>query len=89
MIQVDLFWEVNIRQTNHNQKRKFLILVSFLKKKNCHTKISSIVTKTELTIVQNIIPSINNLVTKTDFNTKVTEIEGKFPDTANLATELH
>ena len=77
-------------QTDKSQSEKKILDTSELfEKTNGHTKISSRVTKTELTIVQNIIPSVNNLVTETDFNTKVTEIEGKIPDTANLATELH
>ena len=33
------------------------------------------------------IPDVTNLVKKTDFNTKVTEIEGKIPDISNLATK--
>ena len=35
-------------------------------------------TKTALTIVENKIPDVSNLVNKTDYNTKVTEIENKF-----------
>ena len=34
-------------------------------------------TKTALTIVENKIPDVSNLVNKTDYNTKVTEIENK------------
>ena len=33
------------------------------------------------------IPDVTNLVKKTDFNTKVTEIEGKIPDISGLATK--
>ena len=33
------------------------------------------------------IPDVTNLVKKTDFNTKVTEIEGKIPDVSSLATK--
>ena len=32
-------------------------------------------------------PAVTNLVKKTDFNTKVTEIEGKIPDISSLATK--
>ena len=33
------------------------------------------------------IPDVTNLVRKTDFNTKVTEIEGKIPDISSLVTK--
>ena len=33
------------------------------------------------------IPDTNRLVKKTDYNTKITEIEGKIPDISNLATK--
>ena len=33
------------------------------------------------------IPDVTNLVKKTDFNTKVTEIEGKIPDVSSLVTK--
>ena len=32
-------------------------------------------------------PDATNLVTKIDFNTKVTEVEGKIPDIGDLATK--
>ena len=31
----------------------------------------------------------SGLVKKTDYNTKITEIEDKIPDTTNLATKQH
>ena len=37
----------------------------------------NLATKTALTAVENKIPSVSNLVNKTDYNTKVTEIENK------------
>ena len=37
-------------------------------------------TKTALTAVENKIPSISSLVEKTDYDTKITEIEKKFTD---------
>ena len=52
-------------------------------KTNYNTKIpdiSNFVTKTALTTVENKIPSINKLVKKTDFNTKITEMEKKLTD---------
>ena len=39
--------------------------------------ISNLATKTALVTVENKIPSINNLVIKTDYNTKVTQTENK------------
>ena len=41
------------------------------------TDISNLATKAALTAVENKIPSVSNLVNKTDYNTKVTEIENK------------
>ena len=46
--------------------------------------ISSLATKSTLTVVKNKIPAVSILVKKTDFNTKVTEIEVKIPDVSNL-----
>ena len=40
-------------------------------------KISNLGTTTALTTVENKIPNVSNLVKKTDYNTKVTEIEKK------------
>ena len=42
--------------------------------------VSSLATKTTLTAVENKIPSVNNFVRKTDYNTKVTEVENKLTD---------
>ena len=39
--------------------------------------IANLATKTALTTVENKIPSINGLVKKTDYNTKITDIENK------------
>ena len=39
--------------------------------------ISNLATKAALTTVENKIPSVSNLVKKTDYNTKITEIENK------------
>ena len=48
--------------------------------------LSSLVTKSALTVVENKIPDISNLIKKTDFNSKVIEIEGKIPSLTVLAT---
>ena len=42
--------------------------------------VSSLATKIALTIVENKIPNVSNLVNKTDYNTKTTEIENKLTD---------
>ena len=42
--------------------------------------ISRLVTTSALTAVENKIPSASNLVNKTDYNTKITEIERKLTD---------
>ena len=42
--------------------------------------VSNLATKTALTAGQNKIPNVSNLVKKTDYNTKVTEIENKLTD---------
>ena len=40
-----------------------------------------------LKILENKIHDISGLVKKTDYNTKIIEIEGKIPDISNLATK--
>ena len=35
------------------------------------------------------IPDASSLVKKTDYNTKITAIEGQIPDVTNLATKPH
>ena len=42
--------------------------------------ISNLATKSALTAVENKIPSVSNLVNKTNYNTKITEIEKKLTD---------
>ena len=42
--------------------------------------VSSLATKTALTVVENKIPSVISLVKKTDYDTKITEIEKKLTD---------
>ena len=66
----------------------------WLKKSDFNTKVteiegkipdvSSLVTKSALTVVDNKIPDVSSLVKETDFNTNVTEIEGKIPDVSSL-----
>ena len=42
--------------------------------------ISGLVTNAALTAVENRIPDVSNLVKRTDYNTKIKEIEKKFSD---------
>ena len=41
------------------------------------SSITGLATTSALTAVENKIPDVNNLVSKTDYNTKISEIEGK------------
>ena len=74
--------------------KEILDVTSLVKKTDVNTKVteiegkipdvSSLVTKSALTVVENKIPDVSSLVKKTGFNTKVTEIEGKIPDVSSL-----
>ena len=69
---------------------KFLILVFLLKRQITMLKslkqrekipsISGLATNAALTTVENKIPNINNLVIKSDYDAKITEIEKKLTD---------
>ena len=54
--------------------------VKFTKLENKIPDISNLATKIALTTVENKITDVSNLVKKTDYNTKVTEIENKLND---------
>ena len=60
-----------------------------VKKLLVNFQISNLATKTALITVENKIPDTRGLVKKTDYNTKITELEGKISDISNLATKLH
>ena len=49
-------------------------------KAELENKISGLVTTSALTAVENKIPSVSNLVKKTDFDTKISELEKKLAD---------
>ena len=63
------------------------MLLIWFKKTDFNTKVteiegkipdvSSLVTKSALTVVENKIPDLSSLVKKTDYNTKISEIENK------------
>ena len=68
-------------------EKKILNVNDFVKKtkltelENKIPDVSSLATKTTLTAVENKIPSVGSLVEKkTDYNTKITEIEKKLTD---------
>ena len=74
-------------ETKQNLKIKFLMWLILLKKKKKLTelenKISDIInlaTKTALTAVENKIPSVSSLLKKTDYDTKISEVEKKLTD---------
>ena len=48
--------------------------------------ISRLASKTELTAVENKIPNVTSCDKKTDFNTKIAEVEGKIPNISGFAT---
>ena len=64
-----------------------MLLTNLVKKTDFNTKVSkiegkipdvsSLVTKSALTAVENKIPDVSSLVKKTDYNTKISEIENK------------
>ena len=72
------------------QKRRFLVRVIQLEKTDLNPKITEIenkipsiiglATNSALTAVENKIPNLSNLVTKTDYNTKISKIEKKVSD---------
>ena len=52
-------------------------MLNLVKKSNKIPDVGSLATQTALTTVENKIPSVSNLVKKTNYNTKITEIEKK------------
>ena len=59
-----------LREINQIQKRKFLILVSLLKKQIIMLNISGLAANAALTIVENEIPNISSLVKKKQIMTQ-------------------
>ena len=79
----DSVLKINYNVDKKELKNKILNLTDFVKKakltefKNKIPDVSSLATKAVLTTVENKIPDVSNLVKKTDYNTKVTDIESK------------
>ena len=78
---MDLFQELNMLNLKKNPDTS-----TFVYKASYNSEINTLVTKTEVTTVEKKIPSVNNLLSKTDFNTNVTEIVGKIPNIRGSAT---
>ena len=77
-----------VSKTKYSEfEKEILDISSLVKKTSYNSKVNTLAKKTELSIVGNKTPSVNKLVTKADFNTKVTEIKGKIPDITDLATK--
>ena len=74
-------------------RKKFLILVDLLKKKDYNAKIrekenkipsiSGLTTTSALTEVENIIPDVGSLVKKAEYHAKITDIENEYITTAD------
>ena len=62
--------------------------MSSLNRKITQNKTKHLLVENKLTTLENKIPDVNSLVEKTDYNTKVAEIDGKIAKTKNLLTEL-
>ena len=62
-------------QTNLVTKTDFDAKLSIFNRKN---KTDHLLVKNQLSTLENKIPDISNLVKKTDYNTKIVEIDGKF-----------
>ena len=62
-------------QVNQNQKKKFLVIAESI-----ISSISDLATTSALTAIENKIPNVVSLVKKTDYDTKIIEIEKKLFD---------
>ena len=55
--------------------KKYLILVAWFKKTNFNAKFTGLATNSTLTAVKNNVPDVSSLVKKSDYVTKLNEIE--------------
>ena len=80
---IDFVLKTNYQTDKTELEKKIPDVTDFLKEEklteleNKIPDISSLATKIALTIIENKLPDVINLVNKTDYNTKVTEIEKK------------
>ena len=65
-------------QANLVTKTDFDAKLSSFNRKSTKNKTDHLLVKNELSTLENKIPDISNLVKKTDYNTKIVEIDGKF-----------
>ena len=65
-------------QANLVTKTDFDAKLSSFNRKSTKNKTDRLLVKNELSTLENKIPDISNLVKKTDYNTKIVEIDGKF-----------
>ena len=65
---------------------KLNMMLIIQRKKKILKQGSGVASKDELDAVENKIPEVNNLVIKSDFNSKTTEVENKIPSISGLAT---
>ena len=65
-------------QTNLVTKTDFDAKLSIFNRKSTKNKTDHLLVKNQLSTLENKIPDISNLVKKTDYNTKIVEIDGKF-----------
>ena len=83
---IDFVLTTNYQTDKTELEKKIPDVTDFLKEEklteleNKIPDISSLATKIALTIIENKLPDVSNLVNKTDYNTKVTEIENKLTD---------
>ena len=81
-----LFWKLNTRQTKQNQKTKIPDVTDFVQKtkltelENKIPDISGLATTSALTAVENKIPNVSILVKKTNYDTKISQLENKLTD---------
>ena len=65
-------------QANLVTKTDFDAKLSSFNRISTKNKTDHLLVKNELSTLENKIPDISNLVKKTDYNTKIVEIDGKF-----------
>ena len=67
-------------------EKKISALTNFVMTARFNHKKKLLATKTALTTVESKIPDVTSFVKKTDFDSKITEVEGKIPNISGLAT---
>ena len=73
-----MFFSPRLGQGNLITRTDFDAKLIFLNRKITQNKTKHLLVESELTNLENKIPDVSSLVKKTDYNTKVTEIDNKF-----------